>query len=107
MLTETDIHYLVGLLSLASQPDKVDVELGSKVLDVTTGEERDVDITVTVRDDGGTAVFKGVEVKNHSRKLDATHVEQLAAKLNDMPCIAKRAIVSASGYYDPAIKKAE
>ncbi|MBI2925458.1 MAG: hypothetical protein HYY24_07110 [Verrucomicrobia bacterium] len=109
MLTETDIHYLVGVLSTVAQPEHVEVELGSMVLDATTGEARDVDVTVRVKDEesGGTNFFKGIEVKSHFRKLDATHVEQLAAKLNDMPSIARRAIVSASGYYRPAIKKAE
>ncbi|HXI69136.1 MAG TPA: hypothetical protein VNN22_02140 [Verrucomicrobiae bacterium] len=107
MLTETDIHYLVGLLSLASNPDNVEIELGSRVLDTTTDTERDVDVTVTVKDDGRITAFKGLEVKNHSRKLDVTHIEQLACKLNDMPSITEKAIVSASGYARPAIRKAD
>lgn len=107
MLTETDIHYLVGLLSLASHPDNVEIELGSRVLDTTTDTERDVDVTVTVKNDGRIAAYKGLEVKNHSRTLDVTHIEQLACKLNDMPSITEKAIVSASGYARPAIRKAE
>lgn len=107
MLTETDIHYLVGLLSLASHPDNVEIELGSRVLDTTTDTERDVDVTVTVKNDGRIAAYKGLEVKNHSRTLDVTHIEQLACKLNDMPSITEKAIVSASGYAGPAIRKAE
>jgi hypothetical protein len=87
VLTETDIHYLVGLLSLASHPDDVEVELGSRVLDITTSEERDVDVTVILKNEGRTTAFKGLEVKNHTRKLDVTHVEQLACKLKDMPDI--------------------
>jgi hypothetical protein len=106
VLTETDIHYLVGLLSLVSHPDDVEVELGSRVLDTTTGGKRDVDVTVTVKNEERTTAFKGLEVKNHSRKLDATHVEQLACKLKDMPEITESAIVSATGYTRPAIKKA-
>ena len=107
MLSETDIHYLVGLLSLISNPDDVDVELGSRIVDATTQRERDVDITFKVKDAAtGARVFKGIEVKDHSRKLDVTHVEQLAQKLKDMPVLAVKCIVSATGYTSSAIKKA-
>ncbi len=108
MLTETDIHYLVGILSTVSHPDNVEVELGSQVLDAATDECRDVDVTVRIKDQeaGEITAFKGIEVKKLGRKLDSTHIEQLATKLNDMPSISHRAIVSASGYYSPAIRKA-
>jgi hypothetical protein len=96
----------VGLLSLISSPQKVEIELGSRVLDVATGNKRDVDVTVVVKDGGDIKVFKGIEVKKHGRKLDATHVEQLACKLNDMPKMTERAIVSTTGYTAPAIQKA-
>jgi hypothetical protein len=77
------------------------------VFDMASEKERDVDITVKVRNkDGSISAFKGVEVKDHSRKLDSTHVEQLCGKLNDMPDITHRSIVSASGYTEPAIRKA-
>lgn len=106
MLTETDIHYLVGLLSLAASPDNVDVELGSRVYDSAAEEHRDVDVTVSVKAaDGQVTAFKGLEVKKHSRKLDSIHVEGLATKLNDMKDVTHRAIVSASGYWKPAIRK--
>lgn len=107
MLSETDIHYLVGLLSLISNPDDVEVELGSKVVDTATNRKRDVDITFKIKDVAtGARVFKGIEVKDHGRKLDVTHVEQLAQKLKDMPTLAIKCIVSATGYTSPAIKKA-
>lgn len=107
MLSETDIHYLVGLLSLISNPDDVEVELGSRIVDKTTKRKRDVDITFRVKDPKtGDRVFKAIEVKDHGRKLDVTHVEQLAQKLNDMPTLAVKGIVSAKGYTSPAIKKA-
>lgn len=46
-------------------------------------------------------------MKAHARPLDVTHVEQLCQKLNDMPALAKRGVVSASGYTTPAMRKAE
>lgn len=108
MLTPTDVHYLVGLLTMSAEADGVEIELGSMVPDSASEEERDVDITVTARNpDRSVLGFGGVEVKAHRRPLDSTHVEQLSAKLNDMPSLTSRAIVSASGFFGPAIKKAE
>jgi hypothetical protein len=46
MLTYTDIHLLVGLLTVASSPEAVEVELGSMVYDKEAQEDRDVDVTV-------------------------------------------------------------
>lgn len=107
MLTPTDIHHLVGLLTMASSPDDVDVELGSMIYDVAAEEERDVDITITYPSkSGGTAALSGREVKAHRRPLDVTHIEQLCIKLKDMPSITQRAIVSASGYTRSARLKA-
>jgi hypothetical protein len=51
--------------------------------------------------------FAGFEVKHWAKKLDVSHVEALATKLKDMPAVTQRAIVCSSGYYEPAIKKAE
>ena len=107
MLTPTDVHYLVGLLTLVSTPEDVEITLGDLVYDPAADEERDVDVTVTYRDgDGSISVFKGIEVKKHTRPLDVIHVEQLIAKLTDMPSMNHRAIVSASGYTKPARLKA-
>ena len=107
MLTPTDIHFLVGLLTLISRPEGVELELGSMVFDAAAEEHRDVDITVrAVGDDGTVSVFEGLEVKDHTRPLDVTHVEQLCAKLRDMPSITDRGIVSASGYTKGAVNKA-
>ena len=108
MLTATDIHYIVGLLSRATHPDSVDVDMGNYVLDEASETRRDVDVTITVRNlDGSISVFKGIEVKAHSRKLGSEAVEQLTQKMKDMPAITHRAIVSASGFTGPAVKKAK
>jgi hypothetical protein len=108
MLTPTEVHFLVGLLTMVSRPDGVEIELGSMVYDGSAEEERDVDITVrSVNEQGIISAFDGIEVKNHSRPLDVIHVEQLCIKLKDMPNVTHRAIVSASGFSEPAIRKAK
>jgi len=106
MLTPTDIQYLVGLLAASSHPTAIDVQLGDVVYDVATKTKRDVDVTVTVTDDAGQRIFKGLEVNKRSRALSAPQVEQLCVKFLDMPSITHRAIVSASGYSLPACRKA-
>jgi hypothetical protein len=108
MLTPTDIHILIGLLTLVTSPDSVEIMLGDLVYDAKAEERRDVDVTVTYKDTAGLiSAFKGIEVKKHTRPLDVTHVEQLCIKLNDMPEISHKSIVSASGYTRPARKKAD
>jgi hypothetical protein len=77
------------------------------IYDVAATEDRDVDITISVTDEDGTiSAFEGIEVKHHKRPLDVAHIEQLCIKFNDMPSITKKGIVSASGYTEPAIRKA-
>jgi len=108
VLSPTDVHYLVGLLTQVSNPENVDIILGDMVHDNIAEKDRDIDITVTYKDANGLiSAFNGIEVKRHSRPLDVAHVEQLTAKLNDMPDLSHRGIVSASGYTKPARKKAE
>lgn len=107
MLSDSDIHRLTGLLALISESEDVEIELGSFVYDEATESRRDIDITILYRGNTGRAVMKGIEVKNHStRPLDSTHVEQLVQKMNDMPDLVEKGIVSASGYTKPAIRKA-
>ena len=63
MFTETDVHYLVGLLTLNSSPVDISVELGDMVFDAAAEEDRDVDVTVTVHDEaGGITAFVGILV---------------------------------------------
>ena len=108
MLSAIDVHYLVGLLTSVSTPESVEIMLGDFVHDASINKCRDVDVTVTYKDtDGLISAFKGLEVKKHSRPLNVTHIEQLCAKLNDMSDLSHRAIVSASGYRRPAVKKAK
>jgi len=106
MLTQTDIHYLVGLLTRVTVPDDVEVELGELVYDIAAQKKRDIDITVKHKTkEGVITVFRGIEVKDHSKPLNVSHVEQLCQKFADIPDITHRAIVSASGYTKGAVKK--
>jgi hypothetical protein len=107
MLTETDVHFLVGILVRSSSPTDVDILLGDMVNDVAANRKRDVDITVTMKDEtGALTAYSGIEVKKESRPLDATTVEQLIRKIQDMPEITNRAIVSASGFSKTVVRKA-
>ena len=107
MLTHMLVQYVVGLCCVRTNPDAVQVELGDLVLDDASGKERDVDVTVTVRDEIGSWAFKAFEVKDEKSPLDVTVVEQLCLKLKDMPSITHRAIVSSKGFSGQAKRKAE
>jgi len=108
MLTPMHVQYLVGLCCLRHTPEAVDITIGAMLADEASGTERDVDVAVTVRKDGQPIeVIAGYEVKNESKPLDVSKVEQLCVKLTDIPSLNHRAIVSASGYSDSAVHKAE
>lgn len=101
------VQYLIGLCSLKWNPDAIDVTVGDMVFDSTAEKHRDVDVTVTVKEDGKTThAFKAYEVKHEGHPLDVAATEQLCLKLLDMPDITHRAIVSSSGYTDAAQRKA-
>jgi hypothetical protein len=101
------VQYLVGLCCLRHTPEAVEVTLGDQIEDDATNSSRDVDVTVTiVTNDGHREAITGCEVKNEKRPLDVTDIEQLCAKMNDMPSLTERSIVSASGYYSNCQGKA-
>lgn len=103
MVSENDIHRLAGHLYLATLSDDIDVVQGERVLDRATGTKRDVDVVVLT---SGKVALAGVEVKDHTQRLDVTDVEQLCQKLNDMPDLKAKQIVSRSGFTAPALRKA-
>ncbi|MFA5830148.1 MAG: hypothetical protein WC843_06730 [Candidatus Gracilibacteria bacterium] len=110
MLTPIDVHYLVGLLSRNIEGALVDVMLGDMVYDVAKNGKRDVDITVKDKS-GVITVYKGIEVKafikaKKLRPLSSDIVDGLIRKLQDMPEITHKAIVSATGYTAGAVNKA-
>lgn len=102
-LSDTDVHYIVGYLYVASGENLVSVTLGEKIYDASADEPRDVDIAVVT---AGNIGVLAAEVKDHARALDVTAVEQLCQKLRDMHDVTRRAIVSSSGYTAPARRKA-
>lgn len=107
MLSPMLIQYLVGLCCVRASPDAVEVIVGDMVLDSAAGKRRDVDVTVTVEmTPGKKDAFLAYEVKHEKGPLDLITIEGLCAKLNDMPEITSRAIVSTSGFSEPAIRKA-
>jgi hypothetical protein len=107
MMTPMLVQYLVGLCCLRNDPDAVDVTVGDLVLDKAANKRRDVDVTVTVKDqDGNIQAFKAREVKHEGKPLSVEAVEQLCAKLRDMPAVTHRAIISSSGFTKAAISKA-
>ena len=107
LMTPMLVQYLVGLCCLRNNPDAVDVTVGDLVLDTAAKKGRDVDVTVTLKEeDGGVSAFKAYEVKREGEPLDVVTVEQLCMKLRDMPKVTHPAIVSSSNYTDGAIKKA-
>jgi hypothetical protein len=101
------VQYLVALCCLKWDPTAVDVTVGDMVTDTAAQKTRDVDVTVTVTENGSvTRAFKAYEVKRERQPLDVVTVEQLCLKLLDMPQVTHRAIVSASGFTDGAKAKA-
>ena len=101
------VQYLVGLCCLKWDPDAVDVTIGDMVYDAGADKDRDVDVTVTIKEGGQvTQAFKAYEVKREGQPLDVVTTEQLCMKLRDMPNLTHRAIVSASGFTDGARTKA-
>ena len=101
------VQYLVGICCLRRNPGAVEVMLGNMVLDPAAQKERDVDVTVTLEEgEGVVRAFKAYEVKREKTPLDVSDIEQLCIKLNDMPSVTHRAVVSASGFTDAARTKA-
>ena len=107
MLFPMLVQYVVGLCALRNNPDAVDVTVGDLVHDTAARKRRDVDVTVTLKEeDGSTRALKAYEVKREGKPLDVATVEQLCAKLRDMPEVTHRAIISASNFTESAINKA-
>jgi hypothetical protein len=107
LMTPMLVQYLVGLCCLRNNPDAVDVTVGDFVVDTAAKKSRDVDVTVTLKEeDGSVSAFKAYEVKREGEPLDVVTVEQLCMKLRDMPKVTHPAIVSSSNYTDGAINKA-
>ena len=102
------VQYLVGLCCLRHDPTAVEVTVGDMIYDKAAEKERDVDITITFKnEDGSISAFKAAEVKKESKPLDVITIEQLCMKFSDMPQITHKAIFSTSGYSEAAKAKAK
>lgn len=107
MLTPTDTHLLVGILTKLSNLDSVEIILGKMVQDIAAKRKRDIDISVKyINEDGEEVSYVGLQVKDHTRKLGSPEVEQLCMHFKDTPSIKKGGIISASGFTKSAIFKA-
>lgn len=107
ILTPMLVQYLVALCCLRWDPEAIDITIGDMVLDLAAGKERDVDVTVTITEAPGvTHAFKAYEVKHERSPLDVSEVEQLCLKFLDMSSVTHKAIVSSSGFTEPAQAKA-
>lgn len=108
MLTPMMVQYLVGLCCLRHDPNAVEITVGDMVYDKAAEKERDVDITITFKnEDGSISAFKAAEVKKEAKPLDVVTIEQLCMKFSDMPQITHKAIFSTSGYSEAAKTKAK
>lgn len=103
MLSDNDIHHIVGLLYVSAGEVGNVTMLGEKVFNAASGTKRDVDIVIVKA--GAVAVI-AAEVKHTSRPLDVAVVEGLCQKFSDMPTITERNIVSSASFTGPAIAKA-
>lgn len=73
-------------------------------LDSLTGEEREVDI-VLESNLGSHKIVLSIECRDQKRKADTPWVESMAKKHESLPT-SKLVLWSASGFYEPAIRKA-
>lgn len=103
-LSPTDIHYIGGFLYLWAGGGAASGTFGAEIFDPWAEVLRDVDLHFfRLRDH----LMVGVEVKAHSRPLSLTEVDGLILKLLTTPGLNERAIVSASGFSQGAINKAQ
>lgn len=76
-----------------------------KVIDKETGEERQIDILIEIKT--GYETWIGIiEVRDRSRKVDSTYIEQVIQKKISVDANAA-VIVSSKGFFKPAIIKAK
>lgn len=96
---------LVEMLERQLAPTGAKV-IGSHLLeDARTGDKREVDIVIETSA-GIHPVVIGIEVVDQNRRASSPWVEYISAKHADLP-IDKTILVSRSGFYKPALAKAE
>ena len=95
---------LVTLLT-ATLAGRAQVTESAMLTDRVNGEQREVDILVTALA-GGYTVQLGIEVISWTRPADTPWIEKMRAKHDNLPT-DKLVLVSESGFYEPARRKAE
>lgn len=100
-----DFQDLIHLLEHQLAPAGARVRASQLMKDAVSGEEREVDIVIEHKS-GIHPVRIGIEVIAHKRRASSTWIEGISAKHRDLP-IHKSIAVSKSGFYKPALEKAE
>lgn len=95
---------LIALLESQLAPAEARIFESKLLLDLRTGEEREVDIVIEGMI-GHHPVRIGIEVIDHSRKASTPWIESIAQKHADLQ-IDKSIAVSRSGFFRPALVKA-
>jgi hypothetical protein len=95
---------LVHLIEYQLAPHGATVTESKEFIDQVTGRKREVDIVIE-RESGIHRFVIGIECIDHKRPADAPWVERIASKHQDIG-INKTIVVSRSGFYRPALRKA-
>lgn len=96
---------LIELLERQLAPIGAKISASQLLKDARTGEDREVDIVIETTS-GIHPLRIGIEVIDRKRPADGPWVEGIAKKHEDLP-IDKSIAVSRSGFYRPALIKAE
>ena len=99
-----EFELLVSRIESAFKPMGATVTSPDYLVDVETGEEREVDVSVKYQI-GTVPVVITIECRDRSRTDDVTCIDGLATKRNSLR-IAKTIAVSSSGFSKQALKKA-
>jgi hypothetical protein len=100
-----DFQQLVHLIESQLSPHDATVTESKEFIDHVTGVKREVDITIE-RKSGIHNFVIGIECIDHKRPADAPWIEKIASKYEDID-VDKTIVVSRSGFYRPALAKAE
>jgi hypothetical protein len=95
----------ISLLEKQLAPSGTNVRTSQLLKDNRTGENREVDIYIEAKS-GIHPIRIGIEVIDHKRPASTPWIESISKKHEDLP-IDKSIAVSRSGFYRPALKKAE
>lgn len=95
----------IALLEKQLAPSGSKVHISAMLKDYRTGENREVDILIETKS-GIHPIRIGIEVIDHKRPASTSWIESICKKHEDLP-LDKSIAVSRSGFYRPALKKAE